>query len=196
MKKTILIALSLATAGITLLVSCNESVAHKEIVATISKDSLVKRGAYLVNAIGCDDCHSPKQVGPNGPEVIEELRFSGFRSDGTTPEVNINEIKKGWAMFSPDFTSTTGEWGQSYAANITSDETGIGNWSEDQFMKAIREGKYKGMDNTRPLLPPMPWFMYRNFSDDDLKAIFAFLQTTKPVRNVVPAPKTLADLSK
>jgi hypothetical protein len=196
MKKTILIALSLATAGIPLLVSCNESVAHKEIVATISKDSLVKRGAYLVNAIGCDDCHSPKQVGPNGPEVIEELRFSGFRSDGTTPEVNINEIKKGWAMFSPDFTSTTGEWGQSYAANITSDETGIGNWSEDQFMKAIREGKYKGMDNTRPLLPPMPWFMYRNFSDDDLKAIFAFLQTTKPVRNVVPAPKTLADLSK
>lgn len=196
MKKTILIALAFATAGVALLVSCNEKPAVKEVTATISKDSLVKRGSYLVNAVGCDDCHSPKKMGPNGPEVIEELRFSGFPSNGNTPPINIAEIKKGWSMFSPDFTSTVGEWGQSYAANITSDETGIGNWSEAQFMKAIREGKYKGMDNTRPLLPPMPWFMYRNFSDDDIKAIYAFLQTTKPVSNVVPAPKTLAELSK
>ena len=44
------------------------------------------------------------------------------------------------------------------------------------------------MDNTRPLLPPMPWTEYRNFPDEDLAAIFAYLKTIKPVDNVVPAP--------
>ena len=72
---------------------------------------------------------------------------------------------------------------------VTSDATGIGNWKEEQFIKAIREGKYKGLDNTRPLLPPMPWFVYKNLTDDDLKSIFAFLKSTNPVKNVVPAPK-------
>ena len=56
-------------------------------------------------------------------------------------------------------------------------------------MYAIRNGKYKGLENSRPLLPPMPWDMYRNFSDDELKAVFAYLKSTKPIRNIVPAPK-------
>ena len=60
--------------------------------------------------------------------------------------------------------------------------------------KAIREGKYKGLDNTRPLLLPMPWFVYKNLTDDDLKSIYAFLQTTKPVKNVVPAPRPFVQL--
>ena len=83
-------------------------------------------------------------------------------------------------------TNYVGPWGISYSANISSDSTGIGNWSEKQFFKAIREGKYLGLDNTRPLLPPMPWQEYRHASDDDLRAIFAFLKSTKPVKNVVP----------
>jgi Cytochrome c len=160
----------------------------------MTQEEKVKRGEYLVNAVGCDDCHSPKRMGMHEPEIIPELRFSGSPSTAQLPSVNTGEIKKGWMLFAPDLTSAAGPWGQSYAANISSDATGIGNWKEEQFIKALREGKYKGLDNTRPLLPPMPWFVYKNFSDDDLKSIFAFLKTTKPVHNVVPAPKPFSDL--
>jgi hypothetical protein len=160
----------------------------------MTQEEKINRGEYLVNAVGCDDCHSPKKMGAQGPEIISELRFSGSPSTAQLPSVNTGEIKKGWMMFAPDLTSAAGPWGQSYAANISSDATGIGNWKEEQFLKALREGKYKGLDNTRPLLPPMPWFVYKNFSDDDLKSIFAFLKSTKPVHNVVAAPKPFSEL--
>jgi hypothetical protein len=93
-----------------------------------------------------------------------------------------------------DLTAWVGPWGISYAANLTPDETGIGNWSEQQFIKAIREGKLKGMDGTRPLLPPMPWQEFGQMKDEELKAIFAYLKTIKPVNNVVPpaAPPVMA----
>ncbi len=155
---------------------------------------LVKRGEYLVNAVGCDDCHSPKKMGPMGPEIIPELRFSGYPSGRSVQKADSNVIKQGWALFGPDLTSFAGTWGMSFAANLTGDETGIGNWSEQQFFKALREGKYKGLDNSRSLLPPMPWFVYKNFNDDDIRSIFAFLKSTKPVHNVVPAPVSFADL--
>lgn len=92
-------------------------------------------------------------------------------------------------MFGPDLTNGAGPWGMSFAANLTSDETGIGNWSQAQFINSIRKGKFKGMDNGRDLLPPMPWYIYKNMTDEDLKSIYYFLKTTKPVENVVPAPK-------
>lgn len=196
MKKTIAVSTILAVVGLTALVACNQSATTvKETTAEISKDSLIKRGEYLVSAIGCDDCHSPKNVGPNGFEIIPELRFSGFPSSNKTPSVDTSTVKSGWLLFASDLTSAVGPWGQSFAANISSDETGIGNWSEEQFRKAIREGKYKGMDGTRPLLPPMPWFVYKNFSDLDIKAIYTFLQSTNPVRNVVPAPRKPFELN-
>ena len=190
MKKTIYILSAIAIIAITALAACEQHIEVKTATAEISKDSLIKRGEYLVSAVGCDDCHSPKKMGPNGLEIIPELRFSGFPHDGTVPPVNTAEVEKGWVLFTGDLTSAVGPWGQSFAANITSDETGIGNWSEEQFMKAIREGKSKGLDGSRPLLPPMPWFVYRNFSDQDIKAIYTFLQSTRPVENLVPAPKT------
>jgi len=93
------------------------------------------------------------------------------------------------AVFSAGMTAAAGPWGVSFAANLTSDDTGIGVWSEAQFIKAMREGKSKGLDNTRPLLPPMPWPSYKNLNDDDLKAVFAFLKTVKPIENVVPLPQ-------
>jgi hypothetical protein len=73
-------------------------------------------------------------------------------------------------------------------ANLTPDATGIGNWKEEQFIYALRNGKMKGLAGSRPMLPPMPWQMYRNMTDDELKAIFAYLKTTKPIRNIVPQP--------
>lgn len=90
-------------------------------------------------------------------------------------------------MFSLTGTAIAGPWGVSYAANLTSDETGIGNWTEQQFFKAFRQGKYKGLDNSRTLLPPMPWQMYSQVTDADVSAIFAYLKSTTPVDNVVPA---------
>jgi hypothetical protein len=160
----------------------------------ISKDSMMKRGSYLVSAMGCDDCHSPKKMGPNGPELDMEHRFGGHLANAPLGKPNTSVMKDGYMLFAMDLTSAVGPWGQSYSANISSDETGIGNWSEEQFMTAIREGKSKGLKEGRPLLPPMPWFVYRNLSDTDLKSIFAFLKTTKPVANRVPGPKSLKEL--
>ncbi len=154
-----------------------------------SAEEKIKRGDYLVASLDCDICHSPKRMGPQGPEIIPELRLSGHPANGATPPTDEKILKSGWVLFSPFFTSYIGPWGQSYSANITSDSTGIGMWTEAQFKKAIREGKWKGLDNTRPLLPPMPWDAYKNLNDADIEAVFAFLKNTRPVNNVVPQAK-------
>ena len=179
----------------TLVVACTSRSSGNE-KTTASQDSAVrvKRGEYLVSIIGCDDCHSPKRMGPMGPEIIPELRLSGYPSSRPIQKADSQVVKQGWALFGPDLTSAVGPWGMSFSGNLTSDETGIGNWTEENFIRAIRKGKYKGLENSRPLLPPMPWFSYKNMSDEDLKSIFAYLKTVKPVENVVPIPRQLADL--
>ena len=97
-------------------------------------------------------------------------------------------------MLGGDLTSAVGPWGMSFAANITSSETGIGNWTEENFIRAIRKGKFKGLEGSRDLLPPMPWFAYKNMTDEDIKSVFAFLQSTKPVENIVPAARSWGDM--
>lgn len=87
-----------------------------------------------------------------------------------------------------DLTEWVGPWGVSYTANLTPDDTGIGNWTEEQFFTALREGKYKGLAGSRPLLPPMPWEMYRNMTDSEIRAVFAYLKSIKAVSNLVPQP--------
>lgn len=192
MKTTrlLFVFLALATLAGGILSACHEAGAKSE--SNVKPDSMIKeslaaRGEYLVNAIGCDDCHSPKRFGPQGPEIIPEKRFSGFPQDVTVPEYDP-EVIKTWALFSGDLTAAVGPWGTSFAANISSDGTGIGNWTEEQFFRSMREGKYKGLENSRMVLPPMPWPNYGKLSDDDLRAVFAYLKSTKPVRNIVPAP--------
>ncbi len=157
--------------------------------ATPSADDNIKEGQRLVAILDCEICHSPKRMGPKGPEVIPELRFGGHQAGTQLPPYDEKTVKSGWALFAPDFTSVIGPWGQSYAANISSDSTGIGMWSEEQFKKVIREGKYKGLDNTRPILPPMPWEAYKNLTDEEITKVFAFLKSTAPVKNVVPTAK-------
>lgn len=199
MKKSFLIVALitvLGAASITM-ISCSsntQSGVAEQVV--ISKDSLIKRGSYLVNAMGCDDCHSPKKFGPNGMEFDMEHRFAGHMAGSPLGKPNTGVMKDGYMLFALDLTSAVGPWGQSYAANISSHETGIGNWTEEQFFRAIREGKSKGLKEGRPLLPPMPWFVYRNLSDTDIKSIFAYLQSTKPVENRVPGPKSMDELNK
>jgi hypothetical protein len=148
----------------------------------------VERGKYLVNAIGCDDCHSPKIMTERGPEIDPNRRLSGHPAEQPLAPIADKNVLKDYALFSMGLTSTTGPWGTSFAANLTPDDTGLGNWTEAQFIKAIREGKSKGMDGARPLLPPMPWVVYKNLSHEDLSSIFAYLQTIAPVKNAVPNP--------
>ena len=188
--------LALATLAGGILSACQDAEAKSKAdsqPAGLTQEQLVARGEYLVNVIGCDDCHSPKAFGPNGPYPDPERRFSGYPQDMPLASADP-EVLKSWALFSPDLTAAVGPWGASFAANITSDDTGIGLWTEEQFIKCLREGKYKGLDGSRPLLPPMPWPNFAQMSDEDLKAVFAYLKSTKPVRNIVPAPVTLAEL--
>lgn len=197
MRKSLFIIPLIAAGIAATIMSCNSTQANPERkTATLDSIDKVKRGEYLVSIIGCDDCHSPKRMGPMGPEIIPELRLSGYPRNRPVMKADTSVVNQGWAMFVPDLTSAVGPWGMSFSANLTSDETGIGNWTEENFLRAIKQGKYKGLETSRPLLPPMPWFVYKNMNDEDLKSIFAYLKTTKPVENVVPAPKILAEIAK
>lgn len=91
-------------------------------------------------------------------------------------------------MFYPDLTAAAGPWGITFAGNLTPDATGIGNWTEEQFKKALTQGKFKGLDNTRLLLPPMPWLNYAEMKDEDIHSIFTYLKSISPVENTVPTP--------
>jgi mono/diheme cytochrome c family protein len=82
-------------------------------------------------------------------------------------------------------TAFAGPWGVSYARNLTPDQlTGIGIWSEDTFIKTLRTGKHWGV--SRPILPPMPWQNLRQMKEEDLRSIYAYLRSLKPIRNQVP----------
>ena len=152
----------------------------------------VERGSYLVNAIGCDDCHTPKKMGAMGPEPDMSRRFMGHPADAVLPDYELQWVSPGnWYLTNGDLTAWVGPWGISYSANISSDDTGIGTWTDEHFIRSIRDGIFKGIPGGRPLLPPMPWPTLRNFNDEDLKAIFAYLKTTAPMSNVVP-PAELA----
>ena len=197
MTKKIFTLSAITTTLIVAVIACTGiSGGDKKETPAAAPDSAarVKRGEYLVTTSGCDDCHSPKRMGANGPELIPELRLSGFPKNGMLPPLDTQPVKNGWALFSPDLTAAVGPWGVSYAANITSDITGIGNWKEENFLRAIREGKSKGLEGSRSLLPPMPWFAYKNMTDEALKSNFAYLKTIRPVNNIVPAPKALAEI--
>jgi hypothetical protein len=154
----------------------------------LSNQELVKRGEYLVNTSACHDCHSPKLVGSHGLVLDPDRILSGHPQDQKLPVIPSNS--ENWILFNQGLTGFVGPWGVSYSANLTPDATGTGTWTFDQFKIAIRKGKYKGMEAGRDLLPPMPWEMYKNFTDADLLAIFSYLQSIKPVRNIVPAPIT------
>ena len=157
-------------------------------IPNLPSQNLIKRGAYLVTISGCNDCHSPKKMGPNGPEIIKELMLSGYHGKQAAPNFDQVTGNPGFSMFVPDLTAAHGPWGTSFAANLTPDESGIGNWNLEQFKIALTQGKYKGMATGRPLLPPMPWPNYIHMDEEDISAIFAYLKSIPPVHNVVPAP--------
>ena len=150
--------------------------------------SPVERGKMLVIGGGCHDCHTPKKLGPNGPEADLDRALSGH-PEKVGPIAKFVDAKgsKYSTHTSDDLTAWSGAWGVSYAANLTPDETtGIGLWSEDSFVKALKSGKHMGAG--RPILPPMPWNWYGQLPDDDLKAIYAYLKSIPAIQNKVPMP--------
>lgn len=172
--------------------SCNSRSEKKTTepeIETIEQEpiNLVERGEYLVDLGGCHHCHSPKIMTEQGPVPDPKRLLSGHPSDEILPPYD-KETAKGYALFSMGFTSFTGPWGTSFAANLSPSESGIGTWTEAQFIKSLREGKLKGQDGGRMLLPPMPWQDFAKLTNEDLSAIFAYLKSLPPVENVVSAP--------
>lgn len=149
---------------------------------------MVALGKYIVTTSGCDDCHTPKIFTENGPEFDTTRRFSGFPEGEVLPEIEMKMIQPGmWSMTDKHLAAWVGPWGISYASNLTPDKaTGIGTMTEEMFVKCLREGKYMGVG--RPLLPPMPWQVYGLKTDQDLKAIYAYLMSVPPINNTVPQP--------
>jgi hypothetical protein len=145
----------------------------------------VKRGEYIVSTAACHDCHTPWKEGPNGPGPDMSRMLSGHPE--TMPVSKPPSFGSGpwiWASTSTN-TAFAGPWGVSYTANLTPDRnTGLGIWTEDMFVSAIRTGKHMGV--SRPIAPPMPWAVYRNLTDEDLKSVFAYLRTIPPIVNHVP----------
>ena len=155
----------------------------------MSNDDLIKRGNYLMITSGCHDCHSPKKFGPHGEMMLDSSRLlSGHPAEMQMPPVSPTSLQPGqWMSLSGDLTAFCGPWGLSYTANLTPDSaTGIGAWTEAQFINTIRNGKHLG--DGRPIMPPMPWQFIGQMNDDDLKAIYAFLRSLPPIKNVVHAP--------
>jgi mono/diheme cytochrome c family protein len=169
----------------TLLFACTSKTNEPAKTAEMSLADQIAKGENLVTVMGCNDCHSPKVMTAFGP-VPDTLRlFSGHPANETLAPFD-KEILKSYVLFNMNSTAVTGPWGTSFAANLTPDQTGIGNWTEEQFIRAMKMGKWKGLENSRNLLPPMPWQGYSQMTDEDLKAIFAYLKNIKPVNNLVP----------
>jgi mono/diheme cytochrome c family protein len=152
------------------------------------KKAMIKRGLYLVTLGGCNDCHTPKKMTPHGPVPDESRLLSGQPADEKLPEVPPDLLgpDKWGAITNNNLTAWVGPWGTSFAANLSPDkETGIGAWNEELFIRILRTGKF--MASGRNILPPMPWYDLAKLTDGDLKAIFAYLKSIKPVKNQVPA---------
>ena len=157
-------------------------------------ETQVKWGEHLVTIAGCNDCHTPKKMTPMGPVDDSTLLLSGHPEKSPAPDVDRKETESKGLVVTSTFTAWIGPWGISYSANLTPDETGTGNWSEDQFLYAIKNSVSKGLAGSRPLLPPMSMMPVKHMTDDELKAIFAYLKTVKPVKNnsVQPTAPVLA----
>jgi len=122
-----------------------------------SAETPLERGTYLVRGIaGCGNCHTT--LGPNGP--IAGMEMAGAQDFFDLPGMHIS------------------------TPNITPDEeTGIGSWTDEEIITAIREGRKP--DDTM-LGPFMPFEMYRDISDTDVRAIVAYLRQVPPVHHEVP----------
>ena len=147
----------------------------------------IARGKYLVTIGGCNDCHTPWKLGPNGPELDMTRALSGHPADLKMPPAPALPPGPWMTTAAASMTAWAGPWGVSFTANLTPDkETGLGDWTFEQFVQTLRTGRHQGKG--RPILPPMPYFNYAKATDEDLASIFAYLRSIPAVHNRVPQP--------
>ncbi len=145
-----------ALAGAVVMLSC-ATTQKPATPAPMTAEQKIERGQYLTTIMGCNDCHTPGTL-YGSPDF--ERKLSG--------------TEMGWS----------GPWGVTYPRNLTPDmETGIGKWSEDDIVKTIRTGQRA--DGSQ-VMPPMPWPMYTNLTDEDAYAIAAYLKSLPPISHKVP----------
>jgi hypothetical protein len=147
----------------------------------------VKRGEYLVTIGLCHDCHTPSAVGPDDPGPDMKRALSGHPQDIVVKAPAA--LAEPWVgAMSATVTAWSGPWGVSFSANLTPDpDTGVlRDFTEQQFIQTLRTGRHQGQG--RQILPPMPWPFIGKMTDDDLKAVFAYLRQIPAVRNRVPDP--------
>lgn len=186
-----------AWAVVLLTARCGSAPAEA-VPADLGASSAIERGRYLVATSACNDCHTPFVMTERGPEPDMTRMLSGHPEGLRMPAPpQLPEGPWLW-MGAASNTAFAGPWGVSYAFNLTPDEnTGIGIWTEDMFVQAIRTGRHMGV--SRPIKPPMPWPVYRQMTDEDLKAIYAYLRTIPAIHNRVPDaldPNEVAAMSK
>jgi mono/diheme cytochrome c family protein len=187
MKKRILpyaVFCSLSVLFVLTQFSCKPSSAKEE----LSKEELIARGKYLATTGGCNDCHTPKVFTQAGMEFDTTRLFAGYTAGESLPKIDTTMVTPGkWYLANSHLTGWVGPWGISYAANLSPHEaTGIGNWTEEIFIKSLRTGKHMGVG--RPILPPMPWQTIGQMTDEDLSAILAYLKSLPAINNKVPDP--------
>lgn len=152
-------------------------------LAPASPADQIARGGYLVRAMGCADCHTPMTMGPQGPVPDFARGLSGHPQGMALPPAPAAQGPWGWGG-ALSKTAFWGPWGTSYASNLTPHASGLGGWTEAEFIGSMRNGKHRG--SGRPVAPPMPWPAFSQLNDADLKAMFAYLMAQPAVSNEVP----------
>jgi cytochrome c553 len=180
------VGIAAAATALAALAGCTRPAAAP---AVDGRAAQVERGRQLVAIGGCNDCHTPMKFDPEiGMPVPDMTRMLSGHPEGA-PEPAAAPAAHDMAVIGATMTSFKLPFGTVYTANLTPDkDTGLGAWTEEMFMRAVRTGRHMG-GNGRPILPPMPWPNVAQLSDGDIKAVFAFLQSIPAIRNDVPAPQ-------
>jgi len=132
----------------------------------------IERGRYLVvNVLQCVDCHSERDWNYYGGPPVPPIGAGRSCMDNTTMAAGVNAGQETFP-------------GRLCIRNITPDpDTGLGNWTDGEIIRAVREGVSHDGEG---LFPIMPYFIYRNVSDDDMEAVVAYLRSMEPVASVWP----------
>jgi hypothetical protein len=170
---------------------CTDTTSAHAASPSVGATSIAARGKYLVTVLGCGDCHTPLTMGPQGPSPDLDRALSGHPEQMGALRAPRLEQPYLWAGAATN-TAFAGPWGISYAANLTPDQnTGLGIWTEEMFVKALRTGKH--MATSRPILPPMPWQALGQATEDDLKAIYRETDCQPRSRCATPQPGLKGD---
>jgi len=153
----------------------------------VGKAAQIARGEYLVEIMGCHDCHTPAKMGPNGPEQDRSRALSGHPEELVMPPAPALPPGPWVASIAATFTAFASPAGTVFTRNLTPDkETGLGDWTVEEFIATMKTGRERGKG--RPVLPPMPVQNLRALSDSDIRSLFAYLQSIPAIKNRIPQP--------